>query len=880
VSAGGNHSLALLSDGTIRAWGYNIRGNLGDGTTTNQYTPVQVSGLSGAIAVSAGTDHNLALLSDGTVWAWGYNVFGHLGDGTTTDRYTPVQVSGLSGAVAVSAGGNHSLALLSDGTIRAWGYNNYRQLGDGTPTNKTTPVQVSGLSGVVTVVAGYNHSLALLSDGTVRTWGRNANGQLGDGTTTTRTTPVGTLVAGPALIRTARKAMLKGKTNKAVLWCHITHEDGYLHHWGVNTNGQVGNGTTTGSSGLQTNTNVGKIVASSPGLSHSLALLSDGTVWAWGTNIYGELGDGTTTTSYTPVQVSGLSGVVAVSAGSYHSMALLSDGTVWAWGRNHYGQLGEGTYTNQSTPLQVSGLSGVIAVVAGHYHSLALLSDGTVRAWGYNSNGELGNGTTFDEFTPVQVSGLSGAVAVAAGNFHSLALLSDGTVWAWGRNTNGQLGDGTTSLQTTPVQVSGLSGAVAVAAGQYHSLALLADGTVWAWGYNGHGELGDGTNNQRITPLQVSGLSPVIGIATNGDGSFAVMSDGIIQSTGDNNSYGIGRSTTSYYNTYANMDNGADAITSTGVVYQDMYTGETSFVNFTGQHRCFMDKALRPKELLALEGRIVVADKNTYSSLSKRGRAAMRINEALPVVSLSAMENDKRVFGVVSLSVSGAVQDGRIKDTMMSEIYERGDVRVEVNALGEGCMWVCNASGPLESGDLVTTSSVPGYGMRQADDLMRNYTVAKITMDCDFEPAEVPKLEAVYGANGDPVLGPDGSPLFREVTEPVTMERYFRGEDEITAEEYATLSAEEETAAAELRVETIPVTRTVWYVDMEEVPEGTEGAESREEPVTRVVTEPEYEVRYLDAAGAVVTREAYDALVAAGTPAYRAAFVGCSYHCG
>ena len=200
-------------------------------------------------------------------------------------------------------------------------------------------------------------------------------------------------------------------------------------------------------------------------------------------------------------------------------------------------------------------------------------------------------------------------------------------------------------------------------------------------------------------------------------------------------------------------------------------------------------------------------------------------------------------------------------------------------------MWVCNASGPLESGDLVTTSGVPGYGMRQADDLVRNYTVAKVTMDCDFEPAEVPKMEAVYSSNGDPALGPDGAPLFREVTEPVTMERYFRGDVEITAEEYDSLKANMD-LERELRVESLPVVKKVWCVrnpetgDIEEVPEGTEGAESHEEPVTRIVTEPEYEVRYLDAAGAVVSKEAYDGLVAAGTPAYRAAFVGCSYHCG
>ncbi|MGC9030112.1 MAG: RCC1 domain-containing protein [Desulfomonilaceae bacterium] len=152
----GGHALALKSDGTVWAWGYNGAGQLGDGTTTYRATPVQVSGLNDVIAIAAGggiadgltfPGHSLALKSDGTVWAWGYNGYGQLGDGTTTNRLTPVQVSGLTNVVAIAAGGLHSLAKKSDGTVWAWGYNGYGQLGDGTTTNRLTPVQVSGITG-------------------------------------------------------------------------------------------------------------------------------------------------------------------------------------------------------------------------------------------------------------------------------------------------------------------------------------------------------------------------------------------------------------------------------------------------------------------------------------------------------------------------------------------------------------------------------------------------------------------------------------------------------------------------------------------------------------------------------------------------------------
>jgi hypothetical protein len=159
-----------------------------------------------------------------------------------------------------------------------------------------------------------------------------------------------------------------------------------------------------------------------------LTVRSNGTVWAWGDNFYGELGNGTTSGSTVPVQVNGLSNVIAIAGGYLHSLAVRSNGTVWAWGRNEHGELGNGTSDLDSVvPVQVSGLSNVAAVAAGYAYSVALRSDGTVWAWGYNADGELGNGMTTDSPAPVQISGLSNVVAVASGTYHSLAIGSDGT---------------------------------------------------------------------------------------------------------------------------------------------------------------------------------------------------------------------------------------------------------------------------------------------------------------------------------------------------------------------------------------------------------------------------------------------------------------------
>jgi len=174
VSSGYLHNIVLKSDGTVWAWGWNESGQLGNGIIEDKITqtPTQVNNLSDVIATSSFLSHNLALKSDGTVWAWGYNKYGALGDGTTENRGTPVQVSGLNNVIAISTGAYHSLALKSDGTVWAWGDNGNGQLGNGeTWTDTSTPSQVINLSGIVSIAAGWNSSRALKSDGTVWAWG-------------------------------------------------------------------------------------------------------------------------------------------------------------------------------------------------------------------------------------------------------------------------------------------------------------------------------------------------------------------------------------------------------------------------------------------------------------------------------------------------------------------------------------------------------------------------------------------------------------------------------------------------------------------------------------------------------------------------------------
>ncbi len=195
IACRGRHSLALLADGTVRAWGGNGDGQLGDGTTTNRNVPVTVAGLSGVIAIAAGGKHSLALRNDGSVWAWGSSNNGKLGDGNLVDHPTPTATLLTSQITAIAAGGENSLALRADGIVLSWGINETGQLGSGMsiPGFRATPAPVVNLSGVVAIAfgTGLGHGLAVKSDGTVWSWGYNSAGQLGNGNTgTSSNTPV------------------------------------------------------------------------------------------------------------------------------------------------------------------------------------------------------------------------------------------------------------------------------------------------------------------------------------------------------------------------------------------------------------------------------------------------------------------------------------------------------------------------------------------------------------------------------------------------------------------------------------------------------------------------------------------------------------------
>ncbi len=539
VAASGGHTCALTTDGGVKCWGSNSRGQLGDGTKVDRTTAVNVSALPGRnSAIILGGYHTCALTNGGGVKCWGGNWRGQLGDGSTTDRLTAVDVSGLSSGVsALAAGFAHTCAITSGGGVNCWGLNAFGQLGNGTPGGVyPIPSGVRGLeSGIIAIATGSHHTCAITAGGGVKCWGNNDRGQLGDGSTTNRGTEAD--VSG---LSTGVIAIAAGDYHT----CALTVEGG-LKCWG-----SIGAGISSLTPVDLTHLGLASgVSAIAVGERHTCAVITIGGVKCWGNNDSGQLGDGSTVVRYSAVDVGGLSNqVAAIAAGGSHTCALVPGGQVKCWGRNSFGQLGDGTTSDRPTAMDVSELgSGVGEIIAGAFHTCARTADRGLKCWGENSFGQLGDGTTTNRSTAVDVSALSsGVVAIAAGGRHSCALTPGGEVMCWGYNHFGQLGDGTTTDRLTPADVSGLSNDIsALSAGGGHTCALTNDGGVKCWGYNQVGGLGDGTTVDRLTAVDVVGLSSGVGaITTGGAHTCALSTTGALKCWGSNSFGQLGDDTT------------------------------------------------------------------------------------------------------------------------------------------------------------------------------------------------------------------------------------------------------------------------------------------------------------------------------------------------
>ncbi|MCH1591810.1 MAG: hypothetical protein L7R66_02330, partial [Candidatus Thalassarchaeaceae archaeon] len=598
VSAGGSHTCALLEGNNVKCWGSNTNGQLGDGGT-NQQNDASIVGVSltGATAIDTGRGHSCAVDTNKALHCWGGSSKGQVGDGSTSQQITsPSEISlGQNlGALSVSLGSSYTCIVGSNDLPRCWGGHGSGALSLGVAPSEFTIPRWSYISsserdwndngnlnifevgvgsdgdgdGFPSTSDSDDSNPTVAADCSSGSYGRftcrqATPGYYVSGSGNTVMTPASpgyfvdqTGATGQTGCNIGEFQRLSGQTS-----CDDAEPGYFVPESGASEgtpcpsgqyNDLFGQSSVDACKWADSGHSVPVLTQITTGAKHSCAILDDGSISCWGDNSNGQLGDGSRTPSLEPEKSSLPLGrkAVEISAGSYHTCTMFDDGSVRCWGSNEFGQLGDGTTIERTSPVQVNLGEGksALGVSSGESHTCAILNDRSVKCWGLNSNGQLGDGTSSDSHNPVHPStGGEDVLMISTGSYHTCAIMGDRSVMCWGDNWNGQLGDGTNTDRLSPVEIviPSNSSAVSLDSGALHTCLGMNDGALFCWGYNAYGQLGNGgfgnSNIPMTAPLSANQLLTSVRVGLFH--SCALFDSGQMACWGDNSNGQLGDGT-------------------------------------------------------------------------------------------------------------------------------------------------------------------------------------------------------------------------------------------------------------------------------------------------------------------------------------------------
>ena len=615
LCAGQSHACAILDGGDVKCWGENDAGQLGLGDTENRgddmfemgdnLTAVDLGTGLTAVSIACGEDHTCAVLDDGSVKCWGYNDYGQLGQGDNSDRgdeeyemgdnLTAVNLGTGRTAVSIACGEYHTCAVLDDGSVKCWGANEAdigwrRTLGQGDADDRgddpnemgdyLPAVELGAGRTVQSIAAGYDHTCAVLDDASVKCWGGNLHGQLGHE------------FAFANIQEFEPEYYSNGERG------FYAYEMGdYLPATDLMS---LACGAEVSAAATPPTCGQPAAQAACAGYAHTCAVLDDGSVKCWGENSEGQLGIGDSVdrgddmfemgANLTTVDLGTGRTAVNIACGNYFTCAILDDESVKCWGDNNYGQLGQGDDHDRGDDEYEMGdyLPAVdlgpgrtaVGIACGNQHACALLDNGKVVCWGDQEDGAFGLslGTLYDEdeesYTGILDAQMGEnliatdlgtgrtAVKVAAGynSETTCAILDNGRVKCWGENTDGVLGQGDESDRGDEPQEMGDKlravslglgrTAVDISTAHHHVCVVLDDGSVKCWGDNYYGQLGQGDNYDRgddenemgnnLPAVDLGTGRTAVSIACGAVHTCAVLDDGSVKCWGENSDGQLG----------------------------------------------------------------------------------------------------------------------------------------------------------------------------------------------------------------------------------------------------------------------------------------------------------------------------------------------------